>query len=312
MDQSQIELKPFAYLVLATITAKSVLAPIINNTISVDIPGAYNQPVQIYKDPLTNVTAQTYTGTDDANRVSYNFQKLVVDYSVVTLDDVTYAAVEASQFDTLFFSADTATNYERFYSSMGAKIAAQIDTSIAALFDATTTGSTVTLGSAKSDVKGQGDEILSDIADQIDALDAAGIPEDGRFIVAGLDVAGRIRDLVETYTFSGDNANDALRKNTLGSIYGALVVRSAKIARNSVVVFQKDAYVLVTRPGGKLATAAYSETITDPSASIALQVNLVNLAELVADGIWIGTFSKVADIDSARRAVRRTYTFPTA
>jgi hypothetical protein len=307
----QIDLVPFAKVVLTVLTAKSVLLPLVNNTSDVTIPGGVGQPIQVFQDPLTNVTVKDQSFANDQANVAYTFDRLLSSSTNITLNDMTYVAVQASVFDTLEFTADNLPNYSAWYNNLGAKLASGIDTKIAALFDAVTTGAPVVLTATLADIKGQGEQIINDLEATLDILDANGVPDDNRVIVVGSKVNAAIRSIIQTYLFTGDDNATALRQNIVGVIGNAPVVKSAKVAANSAVVYQKDAFVVATRPAGKLQTAKYSEVITDPSSSIAITVNLVNLAEFMADGLHLGTFSAIEDIDSTHRAVRKLYTFPT-
>jgi len=306
-----INIKALMAVVLSTLTNKTVLANTVNNTKDVVKNGRLGDGVDVYVDILADVTAKTYTAANKAAQADYDFDALNLDTVNVKLDNELYAAVEIDGWDTLVITADNLQDYIEFGVSLAKKLARQVEVALGAVINATTNKNVAVVAANRQE---KGEAIIDQIMRDKLVLDNAGVDSDERFLVAGEELSAVLLSTKDILNVDKSDSPEALRNAVIGRIGGFTVLSSSTIASTSYVAYHPSAYTLASREPGKNITAEYSEVVSDASGSVDLRFNILSLGRRNATGLIVSTFFTAKDIDSANRAVKRTFNFsaPTA
>jgi hypothetical protein len=285
-------------LVLEQLVQKAPLVATIKVEKSLE-EGRRGASVDVWVEYLEDVVVRTYTKADHDARTPYVYDPFSLTAITVNLNSSIYAGLHYTGWNALMTGFTATSEVKTLIQILSTKIKASIEGSIGAKINGLTGDNVVTIEftGTNADRKSKGREVITALQEQALNMNTNGVSSENRFAYVGREAYLNLlaTDELLHADKSGETTPLALRAATIGTVAGFTVVSSEYIDDNAVVVAQKEAFVLVSRPSGWSPSAPYSELIDIEGAPISLRVNINNLGDTNSSGILAETFFEVAE-----------------
>jgi hypothetical protein len=291
-----IDLKFANDLMLRSLIQKTIFAQMVL-TKKATGNGKRGQSVDVLVDALTDVAVKTYTEADKEANTAYVYDQFSMDTINVRLKDEIYAALELDGWDQMVVNAENISDLAPTINTIVNRIKARIENALGVLINGLTGADlkTVTFDvDATKEEKGK--EILTALQGEAISLNTNGVASDARYAVLGRDAYLALVSTDALLHADKSDSPQALREAVVGRVAGFDVVVSEAVDTWSAVVFQQEAFGLISKAPGKHLAAVYSELASVPEAPIDLRVNIDGLAEQNSTGIIASTFFTVAQM----------------
>lgn len=258
--------------------------------------GKRGQSVDVLVDQLADVAVKTYTEADKEANTAYIYDQFSMDTINVRLKDEIYAALELDGWDQMVVNAENISDLAPTINTIVNRIKARIENALGVLINSLTGADlkTVTFEGTTKEEKGK--EILTALQGEAISLNTNGVATDARYAVLGRDAYLALVSTDALLHVDKSDSPQALREAVVGRVAGFDVVVSEAVDTWSAIVFQQEAFGLISRAPGKHLAAVYSELASVPEAPIDLRVNIDGLADQNSTGIIASTFFTVAQM----------------
>lgn len=244
--------------------------------------------------PISAGEAKVYTAENRAAGDAIEYNDLNETYINVKLENQLYNAVKINDFEGTFTIQDLATQVLR-------PQAESVVNGLAIPLIAEMTAIANDVESPVSDIAVDGSNALQAIIEARKVLNARKVPTANRFLAVGADVEAILLGLpqLQKVNEAGDGG-DALRRATLGNLFGFQIVADASLPADFAIAFERDAFAFVTRPGYIPAGAAKGAHVAQDG--FALRWVQDYDPDYLVDRSVVDTFYGAATLD-AQRAV---------
>jgi hypothetical protein len=284
-------------IILDMLTEKVVLA----NTIKVekaDGNGAKFASVDMYVEPLEDVSVKVYTETDRANDVDFDFDNISWTPINITLGAEIYVGLQLSGVDNLIVGADNVADLAPYYTSLSSKVARSVETVVGSTINGLSGANLINETYVGTTRKEKGLEVIAKLQELSLDFDDNGVETENRTAVLGRNTGLNLLATDELLHASkvGEETPLALRKAIVGEIANFTVIISDKVDPDALVVYHSNAFGIASKAPEKNVSANYSEVTTAPDAPINVLVSVLGLGARNKTGILVETFYGVKEL----------------
>lgn len=284
---------------IAALRYLSVLPRTVNQSFSQEFVAGRGRTVDVPKPvEISGNGARTYTQANRTARDAIVFDELSQDTVPVTISNQVYKAVrEPDDFATF----DLTSLEQQVIAPMAQEVVQGL---VKPLVDKMKAVAAPTAGEGGAiTISADGSDALAALIKARQVLNQRNVPFTGRTLAIGPGVEAALLNLPQLQKVNESGTDGVLREATIGRLFGFDLVVAPELGDDYAVAYDRDAFVLVTRPSAPPRGAAYTSTVAQDGFALRwLQhYNPLQLEDQIVLDAFVG-----AETIDPRRAVSLT------